>query len=79
MTKLKIILALGHIAHNAVLRALDMKLSAHPFQHGAVYKLGKEYKLADSYHCSRYNTNTRRLTEEMFQTTLNSIRQLIEF
>lgn len=79
MTKLKIILALGHIAHNAVLRALDIKLSGHPFQHGTVYKLDKKYKLADSYHCSRYNTNTGRLTEEMFQTTLNKIRQLIEF
>ena len=77
MPRLKIVLALGHIAHNSVLRAHSMKLSKHQFRHGAIYTLNKKYKLADSYHCSRYNTNTGRLTEEMFQTIVADIHALI--
>lgn len=63
---LKVILALGVLAHGAVLRALGLKLSAHPFAHAARHDLGAAPALFDSYHCSRYNTNTRRLSEAMF-------------
>ncbi len=68
------ILALGLIAHQAVLMALDRKRSAHPFAHGARHVLPGGVTLYDSYHCSRYNTQTRRLTPEMFRTVVNAIR-----
>jgi uracil-DNA glycosylase family 4 len=78
MASLKIVLALGHIAHNAVLRAFSIKLSTHLFQHGAVHPLTKHLSLANSYHCSRYNTNTGRLTEEMFHTVLIKICSIMD-
>jgi len=62
------ILALGRIAHDAVLRACHEKLSAWRFRHGAVHELPCGSTLVDSYHCSRYNTQTRRLTGPMFRT-----------
>ena len=68
------ILALGGIAHNAVLMATGVKLSSHKFSHGAKYHLASGRVLFDSYHCSRYNTNTRRLTEEMFHDIFSAIR-----
>ena len=61
------LLALGSIAHQAVLRAYGLKLSALKFGHGAVHELPDGRKLYDSYHCSRYNTQTKRLTGEMFK------------
>jgi uracil-DNA glycosylase family 4 len=61
------ILALGRIAHDAVLRAHREKLNAWRFRHGAVHELPGGISLVDSYHCSRYNTQTRRLTEAMFR------------
>lgn len=60
------VLALGRVAHGAVLRALSLKPRERPFAHGAVYPLGEGRALFDSYHCSRYNTQTRRLTAKMF-------------
>jgi len=63
-----VVLALGRLAHEAVLRALDLRLSDHAFGHAAVHDLGGGLQLLDSYHCSRYNTQTRRLTPEMFAT-----------
>jgi uracil-DNA glycosylase family 4 len=68
------VLALGTIAHNAVLRALGIKASAHRFGHGAEHELDG-LTLIDSYHCSRYNTQTRRLTPEMFQAVFARIRE----
>ncbi len=62
-----VILALGRIAHDAVLRALGERLSAHAFAHGAEHALPGGLTLVDSYHCSRYNTQTRRLTAAMFR------------
>ena len=65
-----VLLALGTVAHGAVLRALGLKLSAHGFAHGAEHRLTRGLHLIDSYHCSRYNTNTRRLTTEMFRSVV---------
>lgn len=62
-----VMIALGKIAHDAVLRALRLKLSGFPFAHGAEHRLADDRVLLDSYHCSRYNTQTRRLTAEMFE------------
>jgi uracil-DNA glycosylase len=60
-----VLFALGKIAHDSTLKALDARIAAHPFKHGGVYEIGK-YTLISSYHCSRYNTNTGVLTEKMF-------------
>lgn len=65
-SKPRVILALGRIAHDAVLDALELRRAAHPFAHGAEHALGPAPLLIDSYHCSRYNTQTRRLTTAMF-------------
>ena len=67
MSQLTTILALGGLAHGAVLAALGRKMAQHKFVHGASYKFDNGLRLVDSYHCSRYNTNTGRLTTEMFE------------
>ncbi len=64
------LLALGKIAHDAVLRAYDLKLSALKFGHAASFTLPDGRRLTDSYHCSRYNTQTRRLTADMFEAVM---------
>jgi uracil-DNA glycosylase family 4 len=68
------VLALGLIAHAAVLMALDLKRSAYRFGHGARHALPGGLALYDSYHCSRYNTQTRRLTPRMFRKVVDAIR-----
>ena len=73
MTNLKAVLALGAVAHGAVLSALAVKKSAHPFGHGNIYPMADGPILADSYHCSRYNTNTGRLTEAMFHDVFRAV------
>src|ERR1700743_2920678 len=70
MPRLKSILALGRVAHEAVLTTLGLKKSLYPFVHGAVYSFDGKLSLTDCYHCSRYNINTGRLTEAMFHTAL---------
>lgn len=72
-----VVLALGLVAHNAVLRALGMKQSACRFAHGAEHDLPNGRRLLDSYHCSRYNTQTRRLTSEMFHAVFARARELL--
>lgn len=67
------VLALGRIAHGAVLRAIGLKSSAATFGHGAEADLPGGQRLFDSYHCSRYNTQTRRLTPEMFEDVFHAI------
>jgi uracil-DNA glycosylase family 4 len=67
------VVALGKIAHDAVLRALQLPLSRHRFVHGAEHDLGG-LVMFDSYHCSRYNTQTRRLTESMFREVFERAR-----
>jgi uracil-DNA glycosylase family 4 len=72
-----VVLALGAIAHRAVLKALGLKLRPFPFSHGAEHHMGTGLTLLDSYHCSRYNTQTRRLTPEMFRSVFARARELI--
>ncbi len=73
MPNLKIILSLGLVSHNAVLKTLGHKQSAFKFAHGAMHNLKDDLKLIDSYHCSRYNTNTGRLTTKMFEDVFKAI------
>ena len=72
-----LVLALGKIAHDAVLRALCQPLSAYRFGHGAEHRVGGRI-LLDSYHCSRYNTQTKRLTEDMFRSVVARARELLD-
>ena len=71
------IVALGRIAHDGVLTALGAKKSAHPFSHGGEHQIGG-VRLFDSYHCSRYNTNTRVLTPEMFRAVFARVRDYLD-
>jgi uracil-DNA glycosylase len=73
MPKLRAIVALGRIAHDSVVAALGERPKAAPFGHGAVHAIGG-LRLFDSYHCSRYNTNTRVLTPQMFEAVFASVR-----
>jgi uracil-DNA glycosylase family 4 len=72
-----IILALGTIAHRSVIKALAGRQAEYPFGHGMKHKIG-DYHLFDSYHCSRYNTQTRRLTEKMFKQVFRDIRKFLD-
>ena len=74
MPGLRAIVALGRIAHDTVLKTLNLRSSAAPFAHGAVHRAGR-IKLYDSYHCSRYNTNTRVLTPEMFRKVFSKVKK----
>ncbi len=78
MQNVRVIMALGRISHDAVLRALGLKRSAHTFAHNAVHRLIDGLTLIDSYHCSRYNTNTGRLTVAMFEAVFDSIQVNLE-
>jgi uracil-DNA glycosylase family 4 len=70
LARVRVIVALGRIAHDAVLDALELPRSTFKFGHAAEHALGDGRWLIDSYHCSRYNTQTRRLTREMFHAVL---------
>lgn len=78
--KLKTVIALGTIAHNSVLKSLGLKIGGYKFGHGKEYllcpekNLGHAVTLIDSYHCSRYNVNTKRLTTEMFEDVMARAR-----
>ncbi|MFN4141271.1 uracil-DNA glycosylase [Aestuariivirga sp.] len=74
LPRLRAVVALGRIAHEGVLTALDARKSAHPFSHGAEHAVGG-FRLFDSYHCSRYNTNTGVLTPEMFRRVFARVRE----
>ena len=73
-----VLLALGSIAHSAALRALALKPSEYKFAHAAEHELPSGHLLLDSYHCSRYNTQTGRLTEKMFVDVFARARQLVD-
>jgi uracil-DNA glycosylase len=75
LSRLKAILALGAIAHNAVLAAKGLKRSGYPFKHGALHELPGGTLLADSYHCSRLNTNTGKLTTDMFEAVIAALAE----
>jgi uracil-DNA glycosylase len=72
-----VLLALGGIAHRAVIRALGLKQADFPFGHAAEHRLDEGVVLLDSYQCSRYNTNTGRLTPEMFRAVFARARTLL--
>ncbi len=74
MPRLVAMLALGRIAHDSTLAALAVRKSAYPFKHGARHEVRPGLVLFDSFHCSRYNTNTGRLTPAMFRAVLQAIR-----
>lgn len=78
MERLALVLALGAVAHAAALAALGERRARFPFAHGALYELACGIALADSYHCSRYNTNTGRLTEVMFHAVFAEIRRRLD-
>jgi uracil-DNA glycosylase len=73
LPQLRAILALGAIAHHAVLATKGLRRAAYPFEHGALHELPGGPLLADSYHCSRLNTNTGTLTTEMFEAVFAAI------
>ena len=75
MPRLAAILVLGRIAHDSTVTALGLKRSAAPFRHGAVHATRASATLHDSYHCSRYNTNTGMLTEAMFRAVFAGLRE----
>jgi uracil-DNA glycosylase family 4 len=76
LKSVRAVLALGLVAHEAVLIASGLKRGAAKFAHAAEHQLPDARHLIDSYHCSRYNTQTRRLTTEMFQKVLKRAAQL---
>jgi uracil-DNA glycosylase family 4 len=77
MPRLRAVVALGRIAHDSVLSALGAKKSQSVFGHGCWHRLGA-LMLCDSYHCSRYNTNTGVLTAEMFHAVFADVRRLLD-
>lgn len=77
LANVKTLLMLGKISHDSTIRALGLKLKDHPFGHEARYDITLEERpltLLSSYHCSRYNTNTRRLTVEMFENVFQTAK-----
>lgn len=74
LPRLSTIIALGRIAHDSVLSALGVRRSAFPFAHGARHNVRPGLVLLDSYHCSRYNTNTGKLSPEMFKSVIEAAR-----
>jgi uracil-DNA glycosylase family 4 len=76
LPKLKVILSLGQISHNAVLSTLEVRKVLHPFKHAALHSLPNGLTLADSYHCSRYNVNTGVLTVKMFDSVVTQVKSL---
>ena len=78
LPKVKVILALGKIAHDSVCDTIGVRKSLHPFKHGTVHHFG-ELALVSSYHCSRYNTNTGVLTTKMFEEVVAEATRLMQF
>ncbi len=76
LPRLRVVVALGRIAHDSLLRTLGVRLADYPFGHGALHEIGG-LTIADSYHCSRYNTQTGRLTEPMFRQVFERVQALI--
>ena len=77
LPKVKALVALGRVAHEATIRATGGALAKYPFGHGAQHILPNGMQLFDSFHCSRYNTNTGRLTTEMFEDVFAAVRKAL--
>ena len=77
LPRLRAVVALGRIAHDGLLTALDVCNTAYPFGHGACHHIGG-LRVFDSYHCSRYNTNTRVLTPEMFENVFGAVKTYLD-
>jgi len=73
-----IVMALGSIAHNAVIKAYGLRQKLFPFGHNQVHQLNPQRTLIDSYHCSRYNTQTKRLTTDMFHDVFRTINKQLK-
>ncbi len=78
LPRLTTIVALGRIAHDSTLTTLGARKAAHPFAHGARHEVGDGLTLVDSFHCSRYNTNTGKLTTAMFHAVFADVRKLLD-
>ena len=79
MPRLRAVVALGRIAHDSVLRAYGLRLASMPFRHARRHDLGTTgVALFDSYHCSRYNTNTGVLTDAMFRAVFASVQKMLD-
>jgi uracil-DNA glycosylase family 4 len=77
LPRLRAIVCLGRVAHETLLRTLGLRLALHPFSHGGVHSVG-DLAIFDSYHCSRYNTNTGRLTAAMFESVFAAVRARLD-
>ena len=77
LPRLKAVVTLGSIAHQSTVRALGAKIAQHPFGHGKVTDI-RHLRIFPSYHCSRYNTNTGRLTEMMFHEIFSAVRDYLD-
>ena len=77
LDRLRVVVALGRIAHDSLVSALGGRRSAHPFGHAGLHAIAG-LRMYDSYHCSRYNTNTGRLTEKMFREVFAAIRARLD-
>ena len=77
MPENSVVMALGGIAHRAIIKAMGLRQADFKFGHAALHDLG-QFQVLDSYHCSRYNTNTRRLTEAMFDAIFAQARTLLD-
>jgi uracil-DNA glycosylase family 4 len=78
LTNDTVVLALGRIAHESILRALSIRLKEYSFAHAAIHEIPDHFTLVDSYHCSRYNTQTRRLTVEQFEHVFALIKARLD-
>ena len=78
LPRLQAIVVLGKIAHDSTLQALGVRKSSCPFKHGARHEIRAGLVLFDSYHCSRYNTNTGRLTPDMFRSVFARMREHLD-
>jgi uracil-DNA glycosylase family 4 len=77
ISKARVIIALGLVAHKAVITAFNLRQSQYVFKHNATHQLFDNIVLIDSYHCSRYNTQTKRLTKEMFESVFANAKKRI--
>ncbi|MGO4716767.1 uracil-DNA glycosylase [Bradyrhizobium sp. 2TAF24] len=77
MPRLRAVVLLGRVAHDSTLKAFGVRAADAPFSHGAEHQVGA-FRLFDSYHCSRYNTNTRVLTPQMFRAVFARVREHLD-